>query len=158
MEILLPFLAASLVGVGVFLVLSRTLIRLIVGLSMLTYGANLSIFVAGSGTELAAPPLLGTLGAEGSYADPLPQALILTAIVIGFATTALLLVLAVRAYQGTLTDDVERLLQRPDTSTETDTETYTDTDVGTGTKTATETRIETDRKADRSSDRSAEPR
>ncbi|MDZ7702988.1 MAG: sodium:proton antiporter [Trueperaceae bacterium] len=119
MEILLPFLAALLVGVGVFLVLSRTLIRLIVGLSMLTYGANLSIFIAGSGTELAAPPLLETLGAEGPYADPLPQALILTAIVIGFATTALLLVLAVRAYQATLTDDVERLLERSAADAET---------------------------------------
>ena len=136
MEILLPFLAASLVGVGVFLVLSRTLIRLIVGLSMLTYGANLSIFIAGSGTELAAPPLLGTLGAEGPYADPLPQALILTAIVIGFATTALLLVLAVRAYQAMLTDDVERLLER----SAADADTNIDADIDTDTDSVTEPR------------------
>lgn len=110
MEILLPLLAAVLVGTGVFLVLTRAMIRLIIGLSMIAYGANLAILLAG-GSELAAPPLLNL---EGPYVDPLPQALILTAIVIGFGTTALLLVLSVRAYQATGTDHVQELLEQPD--------------------------------------------
>ena len=111
MELLLPLLAALLIGAGVFLVLSRALIRVILGLSLLAYGVNLSILVAGAGVEGGAPPLLSV---EGPYVDPLPQALILTAIVIGFGTTALLLVLAMRAYQVTGTDHVQELVEQPD--------------------------------------------
>ena len=103
MEILLPLLSAALIGAGVYLVLSRALIRLIVGLSLIGYGANLGILLSGAGFERAGPPLLN-LG--GPYNDPLPQALILTAIVIGFGTTALLLVLSVKAYQATRTESV----------------------------------------------------
>ncbi len=111
MEFLLPLLAATLIGAGVFLVLSRALIRLILGLSLISYGANLSILLAGAGVARDAPPLLDL---AGPHNDPLPQALILTAIVIGFGTTALLLVLAVRAYQATGTDHVQELVERPD--------------------------------------------
>lgn len=111
MEALLPALCALLVGGGIFLLLSRALIRVIVGLSFVAYGVNLSILVAGGGTVPLAPPLLN---AEGPYADPLPQALILTAIVIGFGTTALLLVLSVRAYQVTGTDHVQELTEAAD--------------------------------------------
>jgi multicomponent Na+:H+ antiporter subunit C len=110
MELLLPLLAAVLVGTGLFLMLSRAMIRLIVGLTMFSYGVNMSLFLAG-GMEIAAPPLLDV---AGPYRDPLPQALILTAIVIGFATTALLLVLAMRAYQATGTDHVQDLAETPD--------------------------------------------
>lgn len=111
MEILLPFLAAALVGTGVFLMLSRALIRLIIGLAFVAYGANISILLAGSGVDQFAPPLTYL---AGPFNDPLPQALILTAIVIGFGTTALLLVLAVQAYQATGTDHVQELTERPD--------------------------------------------
>lgn len=110
MEVLLPFLASLLVATGLFLMLSRAMIRLIIGLSMFAYGVNLSLFLAG-GMETGAPPLLGV---PGPYRDPLPQALILTAIVIGFATTALLLVLAMRAYQEAGTDHVQDLAETPD--------------------------------------------
>ena len=110
MELLLPLLAAVLVGTGVFLVLSRAMIRLIIGLSMIAYGVNISILLV-TGMALDAPPLLG---AGETYVDPLPQALILTAIVIGFGTTALLLVLSVRAYQATNTDHVQELIDKPD--------------------------------------------
>lgn len=109
MELLLPLLAALLVGGGVFLLLSRALIRVILGLSLLAYGVNLSILLAGAGTERAAPPLLDL---PGPYVDPLPQALILTAIVIGFGTTALLLVLSMKAYRATGTDYVPELLEQ----------------------------------------------
>ena len=111
MELLLPALAALLVAGGLFLLLSRALIRVIVGLSFMSYGVNLAILVAGGGTAQLMPPLLNN---EGPYADPLPQALILTAIVIGFGTTALLLVLAVRAYQVTGTDHVQELTEHAD--------------------------------------------
>ncbi len=111
MEVLLPLLAALLVGGGVFLILSRALIRVILGLSLVAYGVNLSILLAGAGPKLASPPLLNL---AGPYADPLPQALILTAIVIGFGTTALLLVLSLRAYQATGTDHVQELTEKPD--------------------------------------------
>lgn len=111
METLLPALAGLLVAVGVYLVLSRALIRLIIGLSMISYGANLSILIAGAGVRQDAPPLLDI---AGPHNDPLPQALILTAIVIGFGTTALLLVLSVRAFQVTQTDHVQELAVLPD--------------------------------------------
>lgn len=111
MEVLFPLLAALLVGAGVFLLLSRALIRLIVGISLISYGVNLSILIAGAGVEQGSPPLLAI---AGPYNDPLPQALILTAIVIGFGTTALLLVLATRAYEVTGTDHVQELVERPD--------------------------------------------
>lgn len=110
MELLLPLLAAVLIGAGVFLLLSRALIRLIVGLSLISYGVNLSILIA-SGSRGGNPPLLD---GPGPYTDPLPQALILTAIVIGFGTTALLLVLALRAYQATGTDHVQELVEQAD--------------------------------------------
>lgn len=111
MEVVIPLLAAILVGTGVFLLLSRALIRLIVGLSLISYGVNLSILIAGAGLGRGSPPLLNI---AGPHVDPLPQALILTAIVIGFGTTALLLVLATRAYQATGTDHVQELVERPD--------------------------------------------
>ena len=69
MELLLPLLAAVLVGTGVFLVLSRAMIRLILGLSMIAYGANISILLV-TGMNLDAPPLLD---AQAPYVDPLPS-------------------------------------------------------------------------------------
>lgn len=107
----LAALPALLIAAGLFLVLSRALIRVIVGLSFVSYGVNLGILVAGGGTRQLNPPLLSE---AGPYADPLPQALILTAIVIGFGTTALLLVLAMRAYQVTGTDHVHELTEYVD--------------------------------------------
>lgn len=111
MELVLPLLAALLIAAGVFLVLARALIRVILGLSLISYGVNLGILIAGAGFRQDAPPLLDV---AGPYNDPLPQALILTAIVIGFGTTALLLVLSVRAYQASGTDHVQELAERPD--------------------------------------------
>jgi multicomponent Na+:H+ antiporter subunit C len=115
MELLLPAMAALLIGTGVYLVLARALIRVILGLSLLAYGANVTIFLSG-GMQRQNPPLLNT---PGPYVDPLPQALILTAIVIGFGTTALILVLSIRAYQATGTDEVQMLveLDAPETIT-----------------------------------------
>ena len=102
MSVLFALLAGLLIASGVFLLLSRTVIRVVLGLAFLSYGGNLIILTV-AGLRFAAPPLL-TLG--GPYVDPLPQALILTAIVIGFATTALILTVALRAYQVAGVSDV----------------------------------------------------
>ncbi|MPY66264.1 cation transporter [Deinococcus sp. SDU3-2] len=103
METLFAVIIGLLVAAGVFLVLSRVIVRVVLGLTFISYAANLAILTV-AGLREVSPPLL-TL--PGPYMDPLPQALILTAIVIGFATTALLLTVALRAYQVAGHDDVE---------------------------------------------------
>ncbi len=103
MGALFSLLIGVLVAAGVFLLLSRTIIRVVLGLAFIGYGVNLAILTV-AGLDQASPPLLTV---PGPYVDPLPQALILTAIVIGFATTALLLTVALRAYQVAGHDDVE---------------------------------------------------
>ena len=102
MEALFALLIGLLVAAGVFLLLSRKIVRVVLGLTFIGYAGNLAILTV-AGLDEKNPPLL-TL--PGPYMDPLPQALILTAIVIGFATTALLLTVALRAYQVAGHDDV----------------------------------------------------
>ena len=99
MSVLLAFAAAALFGIGTYLVLQRKLSRLIIGLGLISHGANV-VFV--STTQRGGAPIIGS-GDPAGFADPLPQALVLTAIVISFATTALLLVvlLAARGFTGT---------------------------------------------------------
>ena len=103
MASLFALIIGILVGSGVFLLLSRSIVRVVLGLAFIGYGVNLAILTV-AGLEDKSPPLL-TL--PGPYVDPLPQALILTAIVIGFATTALLLTVVLRAYQVAGHEDVE---------------------------------------------------
>jgi len=91
---------------GTYLVLSRSLLRIILGLSLMTHGLHLLIMTM-SGLKTGAAPLLGEGAAH--YTDPLPQALILTSIVISFGVTSFTLVLAYRTYQEWDTDDMERL-------------------------------------------------
>ena len=100
MSVLLAFVAAGLFGCGLYMVLSRHLVRMVLGLSLLTTAVNLVLFQAGR-IRSAQPPLIPE-GAErlGESADPLPQALVLTAIVIGFALTVILAALALRAWRG----------------------------------------------------------
>ena len=96
--------AATLFSVGTYLILQRTLSRVIIGIGLISHGANLLIMLAGSGP--ANPPVLA--GSEIlPIADPLPQAMVLTAIVITFGITAFLLALALRSYLLTGTDAVE---------------------------------------------------
>jgi multicomponent Na+:H+ antiporter subunit C len=103
MTVLLAACAAALFAVGTYLVLQRKLSRTIVGLGLLTHGANLLLIGAG---RRGSPPIIG-FGDVGSFSDPLPQALALTAIVISFAVTTLLLSLAYRSWQLTHDDEVE---------------------------------------------------
>ena len=105
METLISVLIGILFATGVYLILSKSLIRIIFGSALLTHGTNLLILTMG-GLKKGGIPLLGD---KGSNTDPLPQALILTAIVINFAVTAFLLVLAYRTYSEYGTEDMEEL-------------------------------------------------
>ncbi len=100
MSVLYAFVAAALFGCGLYMVLSRHLVRVLLGLSLLTTAVNLMLFQAGR-IRSAQPPLIPE-GADrlGDSADPVPQALVLTAIVIGFALSVILTVLALRAHRG----------------------------------------------------------
>lgn len=93
MEILVALIIGILTSCGVYLLLRGRTFPVIVGLTLLTYAVNLFIFFSGR-----LNPNASTIVNMGdSYADPLPQALVLTAIVISFAMTAFVLVLALRA-------------------------------------------------------------
>jgi multicomponent Na+:H+ antiporter subunit C len=110
MEVVLALVIGTLYGGGLYLMMRRNLIQLIIGLSLLSHGANLLIFTAGGLRKGGAPILAEGVKAFATLpADPLPQALILTAIVISFAVTAFALVLFLRTYQTVGTDDVDEL-------------------------------------------------
>ncbi len=108
MEVPLALTVGAIVAGGLYLVLQRNLLRFIFGLILLSGGVNLLIFTAGRPAR-GAPPLVpdGAYEPIGAVANSLPQALILTAIVIGFGLTAFALVLLLRAYErlGTLSTD-----------------------------------------------------
>lgn len=106
METLMSILVGILFAIGIYLILTKTLLRIILGTSILGHGVNLLIITMG-GLKKGGPPLLGIKNL--TYADSLPQALLLTAIVINFATTALFLVLSYRAYRVLGTDDTEQM-------------------------------------------------
>ena len=108
MEIVLAIAIGVLTGSGVWLLLRPRTFQVIMGLSLLSYAVNLFIFVMGR-VGVDKVPLIRegvSPGLEG-YTDPLPQALVLTAIVISFAMTAVLLVLALRAHAGEGSDHVD---------------------------------------------------
>ena len=100
MELVLAIFIGWLVASGVYLVLRARTFPVVMGLTLITYAVNLLLFASGGISNDAAPVLTG----EGPYMDPLPQALVLTAIVIGFAMTAFVVVLSLRAL-GELGDD-----------------------------------------------------
>lgn len=95
--------AAAMIGCGVYLVLERSLTRVLVGLVMLGNGVNLLFLIAGGPAGRA--PIVGS--GRSPISDPLPQALVLTAIVISLGTTAFVLAMAYRSWQLTDHDDVQ---------------------------------------------------
>ena len=103
MSILLALAAAFLFGIGTYLLLQHKLSRIIIGLGLISHGGNVLLMTSGR-DGLA--PLIGSGDAE-DLADPLPHAMALTAIVITFGVTALLLALAYRSWQLTRDDEVE---------------------------------------------------
>ena len=108
MELILSLGLGVLVASGVWLTLRPRTFQVIVGLALLSYGVNLFIFAMGRLVTGAAPimPKGGFVNPE-AYADPVPQALVLTAIVISFATTALFLVVIMASRGLTGTDHVD---------------------------------------------------
>jgi multicomponent Na+:H+ antiporter subunit C len=106
MEILMAVLIGILFMSATYLMLSKSLLRIIIGTGLLSHGAHLLILTMG-GLKRGAAPLLGEHAKD--YVDPVPQALILTAIVIGFGVTSFFLVLAYRSYQELGTDNMDRL-------------------------------------------------
>ena len=104
MILVLALLVGALYAVGTFLLLQRTLTRVVIGLAIMGHGANLLLLLAG-GRAGRAPIVDGPGG--GAFADPLPQALALTAIVITFGITAFLLALAYRSWLLRSDDEVE---------------------------------------------------
>ena len=93
----LVLVSSILVGTGVYLFLSRSMVRALMGFLLMGNGINL-IFIIGSG-DAGAPPIIGSSDEGAPLADPVPQALVLTAIVITLAMTAFVLALAHRSWQ-----------------------------------------------------------
>ncbi len=115
MEAVLALAIGVLVASGVWLLLRPRTFQVIVGLALLSYGVNLFIFAMGR-PRVGAAPLLDKTGEvdPALYADPVPQALVLTAIVISFATTALFLVVMMASRGLTGTDHVDGVERGPD--------------------------------------------
>lgn len=107
MELVLAIVSGSLYASGIYLLLRRRLAQLIVGLGLLTNGTNVLIFTAG-GFSRNQPPVVPAhpVGPLAPFADPVPQSLILTAIVIGFGVLAFSLVLAHEVHRTSGSDDV----------------------------------------------------
>ncbi len=91
MEALLASAIGLLTAVGIYLMLRLRTFPVILGLTFLSYGVNLFLFASGRLVQNAAP----IIGTADTYADPLPQALVLTAIVISFGMTAVIMILAI---------------------------------------------------------------
>ena len=110
----LEFLIASAVGVltagGVYLALRGRTFQVVLGLTMLSYAVNLFLFAIGR-LVVDRPPLFAKDVAE--HADPLPQALVLTAIVITFGMTALVVILSLRSFLESGSDQVDGVLDEP---------------------------------------------
>src|SRR5690625_1664944 len=106
MEIIISILAGFLFTVGVYNILQKQLLRIAIGTGLISHGAHLFILTMGK-LKNGQPPIIQ----EGitEYTDPLPQALILTSIVISFGVTSVILVLAYRTINENKTDNIEEL-------------------------------------------------
>ncbi len=108
MELVLAIVAGVLYATGLYLMLRRRLAQVIIGLGLLANGSNVLIFTA-AGVTRGAPPVISADGVAAPIADPVPQSLILTAIVIGFGVLAFSLVLARRVYESAGSDDIDAI-------------------------------------------------
>lgn len=112
MEILLAISIGMLFACGLYLMLQRNLMKVIFGVVLLSHATNLLIFAAG-GLERGLPPFIAPDASNltGFSADPLPEALVLTAIVISFGVLAFTVVIVRRVFDTTGTDDSDQLVQ-----------------------------------------------
>ncbi|MEY8839058.1 Na+/H+ antiporter subunit C [Cribrihabitans sp. XS_ASV171] len=105
MELLLASAVGVMTAAGIFLILRRRTFPVILGLSLVTYAVNAFLFATGR-LALNAPPVLNKYE-DVAYTDPLPQALVLTAIVISFGMTAVIVMIALSAYLTTKNDHID---------------------------------------------------
>ncbi len=119
MEVVLAFVIGIMVSCAIYLMLRRNLLRFVFGLLILSNAVNLLIFTSGRLTRANAPLIpVGLYAPDTNIANPLPQALVLTAIVIGFGLAVFALVLLMRSYQQLETLDTDSLAQLDDESLE----------------------------------------
>jgi multicomponent Na+:H+ antiporter subunit C len=113
-EPLLAVVVGVLYAAGVYMMLRRSIVKLLIGIALLSHAANLLVFSV-AGLDRGRPPIVpeGALAPSGTTADPLPQALVLTAIVISFGVLAFAVTLFQRLYQETGDDDLDRLEKKP---------------------------------------------
>jgi multicomponent Na+:H+ antiporter subunit C len=109
-EIVMAFVIGGLYTAAIYMMLRRSIVKLVIGLVLLSNAANLLIFTV-AGLTRGAPPLInvGDVLPPGPSADPLAQALILTAIVIGFGVLAFAVVLIHRAFEVVGADDMDKM-------------------------------------------------
>lgn len=108
MEFLVALLVGALFAAAIYLILSRHTVRMLLGIAILGNAVNLLLFTGGRLTREVPPIIAGGMDVlPPGTANPLPQALILTAIVISFSFFAFLLVLTYRAFQELGTDDTD---------------------------------------------------
>lgn len=110
MELILIILIGLLYAAGVYMILRRSLVKLLLGIMLLGSGTNIMIFLLGGITK-GKPPVIDENAKvfQDAFADPIPQALILTAIVISFGITAFAIVLLKRVYALVNSDDLDDL-------------------------------------------------
>lgn len=110
MELLFVILIGLLYAAGIYLMFKRSMVRLLIGLLLLGNGANLLLFLMGGLTKGKPPIIPESLSMfADAYADPVPQALILTAIVISFGLQSFAIILLKRVYLLTGSDDLDTL-------------------------------------------------
>lgn len=110
MDLLLAIITGLLYAAGIYMMLRRSLVKLIIGIILLGNGVNLLIFLMGRITK-GKPPIIPETSQVFlvGYTDPVPQALILTAIVISFGLQAFAIILIKRAYKTVKTDDLDQM-------------------------------------------------
>ncbi|MEO1734312.1 MAG: Na+/H+ antiporter subunit C [Pseudomonadota bacterium] len=106
MEFVVASSVGALTAAGVYLILRLRAFASILGLALLSYAVNIFLFSSGR-LAIDVPPILSKYG-EATYTDPLPQALVLTAIVISFGMTAVLVMVALGAYLESNNDNIDR--------------------------------------------------
>jgi multicomponent Na+:H+ antiporter subunit C len=107
MDWVIALLIGVLFACGLYCLLRRSVVRLVIGVLLLSQGANLLVFLSG-GLTRGQPPMVeyGAKMPIAPYADPLPQAMVLTALVIGLGLVAFLLTLVFRAHESVGSDDI----------------------------------------------------
>lgn len=115
MEILLAIITGTLYAAGIYLILRRSLVKLIIGLVLLGNGVNLLIFLMG-GISKGTPPIIpeNARTVAEAVSDPVPQALVLTAIVISFGLQSFAIILIKRTFKVLQTDDLDTLNETDD--------------------------------------------